>query len=85
MDLIRHKQWGLAATLPVDAALEPGFAKELVRHFKLAAPMVAALNEPIAASLEEKAKVRRPVLFGLPDGVKTVQNRKNPLKTEQFG
>src|SRR5271155_1897602 len=29
LDLIRCRQWGLAATLPVDAALAPGFAGEI--------------------------------------------------------
>ena len=33
----------------------------IIRHFKLAAPMVDALNTPIAAALEPKKKV----LFGL--------------------
>jgi uncharacterized protein (TIGR02453 family) len=71
MDLIRCRQWGLAATLPVEAALEPGFAGELIRHFKLAAPVVAALNTAIVADLEERAMQsgpKRTVLFGLPDG-----------------
>jgi uncharacterized protein (TIGR02453 family) len=75
MDLIRCRQWGLAATLPVEAALEPDFADELVRHFRLAAPVVEALNTPIAASFEDREKVRRPVLFGLPDGPKSGKTR----------
>jgi len=75
LDLIRCRQWGLSATLPVEAALEPDFAKEITRHFKLAAPLVAALNTPIAASLEERNRARRPVLFGLPDGPKTGKSR----------
>lgn len=61
MDLVRCKQWGLSATLPAKTALEPKFADILVRHFKLAAPIVDALNTPIAASLQPKKKV----LFGL--------------------
>jgi uncharacterized protein (TIGR02453 family) len=75
MDLVRGKQWGLAATLPASAALEPKFADEIIRHFKLAAPIVAALNTPIAASLEEREKPRKTVLFGLPQGPKTLKNR----------
>jgi uncharacterized protein (TIGR02453 family) len=74
-DLIRCRQWGLAATLPVEAALEPGFAREIERHFRLAAPMIAALNTPIAASVEEMTKVRKPVFFALPDGPKTGKTR----------
>ena len=75
LDLIRCRQWGLSATLPVDSALKPDFAKEIARHFKLAAPLVAALNTPIAASLEERRPARKPVLFGLPDGPKTGKTR----------
>jgi uncharacterized protein (TIGR02453 family) len=74
LDLIRCRQWGLAASLPVEAALEPGFAGELIRHFRLAAPVVAALNEPIAASLLEREKPRKPIFFALPDGPKTRKN-----------
>jgi len=61
MDLIKHKQWGLSTTLPTETALEANFAATLIKHFKLLAPMVDALNEPIAASLGPKKKV----LFGL--------------------
>jgi uncharacterized protein (TIGR02453 family) len=61
MDLIKHKQWGLSTTLPAETALEANFAATLIKHFKLLAPMVDALNEPIAASLGPKKKV----LFGL--------------------
>jgi uncharacterized protein (TIGR02453 family) len=61
MDLIKCKQWALRTELPVEAALEPGFAAALIRHFKLLAPFVDALNTPIAASLAPKKKV----LFGL--------------------
>ena len=60
MDLIRCRQWGLAATLPPKTALDPKFAATVIRYFKLVAPMVDALNTPIAASLKPKKKV----LFG---------------------
>jgi uncharacterized protein (TIGR02453 family) len=74
-DLIRCRQWGLAATLPAEAALDAGFANEIVRHFKLAAPVIAALNTPIAASLKETKSARKQVLFGLPDRPKTGKTR----------
>lgn len=61
MDLIRCKQWGMSTSLPAGAAQRKDFAKVLVKHFKLLAPMVDALNTPIAASLTPKRKV----LFGL--------------------
>jgi uncharacterized protein (TIGR02453 family) len=61
MDLIKQKQWGLSTTLPAESALEANFAQTVIRHFKLLAPMVDALNKPIAASLAPKKKV----MFGL--------------------
>ncbi len=61
LDLIQCRQWGLSATLPAEAALEPDIAAVVIRHFKLAAPIVDALNGPIAAAL----KPRKRVLFGL--------------------
>ncbi len=61
MDLIKQKQWGLSTTLATEAALETNFAQTVIKHFKLLAPMVDALNEPIAASLAPKKRV----LFGL--------------------
>jgi uncharacterized protein (TIGR02453 family) len=61
MDLIRCRQWGLSTSLPASAALEPDFAKVLARHFKLAAPVVDALNMPLEAALGSRKKV----LFGL--------------------
>ncbi len=61
LDLIRCRQWGLSTTLPASAALEAGFAATLARHFRLAAPLVDALNEPIMAARTPRKKV----LFGL--------------------
>jgi len=61
LDLIQCRQWGLAATLPTEVALKPELAATVIRHFKLAAPVVDALNTPIAAAL----KPRKSVLFGL--------------------
>lgn len=60
MDLIRCRQWGLAATLPATDALKPNFAATIIRHFRTAAPVVDALNTPIA----EQAPKNK-VLFGL--------------------
>jgi uncharacterized protein (TIGR02453 family) len=61
MDLIKCKQWALRTELPVEKSLEPAFAQTIIKHFKLLAPLVDALNTPIAASLSPKRKV----LFGL--------------------
>jgi uncharacterized protein (TIGR02453 family) len=61
LDLIQCRQWGLSTTLPAAEALKPGFAAVLIKHFKLAAPVVDALNTPIAAAIAPKKRV----LFGL--------------------
>ena len=71
LDLIRNRQWGMSAELPVEAALEAGFAGEIARYFKLAAPVIAALNTPIAMSIQK----RKPMFFALPDGPKTAKSR----------
>ena len=60
MDLIKCKQWALRTELPAETALESNFAQTVIRHFKLLAPVVDALNTPIAASQPKKR-----VLFGL--------------------
>jgi uncharacterized protein (TIGR02453 family) len=61
LDLVRNRQWGMSATLPPETALDPKLAAIVIKHFKLAAPVVDALNKPIAAALKPKKKV----LFGL--------------------
>jgi hypothetical protein len=61
MDLIKQKQWGLSRTLPAEIAIEKSFSLTVIKHFKLLAPMVDALNTPIAASIMPRKKV----LFGL--------------------
>lgn len=49
MDLLQQRQWGLSAVLSADQALQPTLAKTIVEHFRLAAPLVAFLNEPLAS------------------------------------
>ena len=61
MDLIRCRQWGLAATLPAETALRKDLADGVIRYFKTAAPVVDALYTPLAAALLPKKRV----LFGL--------------------
>jgi uncharacterized protein (TIGR02453 family) len=61
LDLIQCRQWGLSATLPAKTALDHKLADIVIRHFKLAAPIVDALNTPISAALAPKKKI----LFGL--------------------
>jgi uncharacterized protein (TIGR02453 family) len=61
MDLLRCRQWGVEATLGPEIALKREFAREVVKHFRLAAPLVDALNTPL---IEPPRAPRRP-LFGL--------------------
>jgi uncharacterized protein (TIGR02453 family) len=61
IDLIRCRQWGLAAELPAKTALKKDLADIVIRYFKIASPVVDALNTPIAAAMQSKKKV----LFGL--------------------
>jgi uncharacterized protein (TIGR02453 family) len=61
MDLLLCRQWGVEATLAPQASLQKDFASQVIRRFRLAAPLVDALNTPLLASVPKK---RRP-LFGL--------------------
>jgi uncharacterized protein (TIGR02453 family) len=61
MDLIRCRQWGLSADVPVEEALKPKFSDIVIRHFRLIAPIVDALNSPLVAT----QKPKRPILFAL--------------------
>ncbi len=61
LDLIQCRQWGLSTTLPAEAALKADFAATITRHFRLASPVVEALNTPIVAAMRPE----RMVLFGL--------------------
>jgi uncharacterized protein (TIGR02453 family) len=48
MDLLLCRQWGIAARLPAETATTPALLKEIVDRFRLAAPIVALLNQPLA-------------------------------------
>jgi uncharacterized protein (TIGR02453 family) len=61
MDLLLCRQWGLEAKLAPETSLEKNFAPQVIRRFRLAAPLVEALNTPLLASVQKR---RRP-LFGL--------------------
>jgi uncharacterized protein (TIGR02453 family) len=49
LDLLVCRQWGVSATLPAESATKPMLLKEIVERFKVAAPVVALLNAPLAA------------------------------------
>ena len=46
-ELVRARNWGVHATLPPSLAEEPTLLREIVKRFKLAAPLVEMLNAPI--------------------------------------
>ena len=48
-DLLMQRRWGVSATLPAEAAIEPTLLKEITKRFALAAPLVDFLNAGIVA------------------------------------
>jgi uncharacterized protein (TIGR02453 family) len=60
MDLLLCRQWGVEAKLAPSTALEKDFDRQVIQCFRLATPLVNALNTPLVTSLKKK---RRP-LFG---------------------
>jgi uncharacterized protein (TIGR02453 family) len=47
MDLVLQRQWGVWSKLPADAALGPALVPQVVKRFRLAAPLIALLNDPL--------------------------------------
>ena len=47
LDLIQQREWGVALRLPAAASTEATFARDLVRRFEAAAPLVHLLNTPL--------------------------------------
>ena len=47
IDLLKNKQWGASARLPVERATKATLLKDVVERFKAAAPMIAILNAPL--------------------------------------
>src|ERR1700744_3467330 len=46
MDLLLCRQWGVEAKLPATVSVQKNVADEVIRRFRLAAPLVDALNTP---------------------------------------
>ncbi len=55
MDLLLCRQWGVEAKLAPSTALEKDFAQQVIRCFRLATPLVSALNTPLLTQRGEKA------------------------------
>jgi uncharacterized protein (TIGR02453 family) len=47
IDLLKNKQWGVSARLPVERATRATLGKDVVERFRVAAPLVALLNAPL--------------------------------------
>jgi uncharacterized protein (TIGR02453 family) len=60
-DLLKCRQWAIVARLPPEAALDPSLVRQIVAHFRAAAPLVALLNQP----LQPSGEATRQPLFGL--------------------
>ncbi len=54
-ELVRARSWGVSASLPGEAALEPTLVREIVRRFRMTTPLIDALNEAILTRDEESA------------------------------
>jgi uncharacterized protein (TIGR02453 family) len=46
-ELVRARSWGVSATLPADAALEPTLAREIIRRLQMTTPLINTLNNAI--------------------------------------
>lgn len=68
MDLVLQRQWGVESTLPVETAMRPDFPRIVNRLFRLAAPLVRALNTPLLAV----PGARKGLLFGFHQPVKSL-------------
>ena len=62
-DLLLQTRWGLSATLPAEAAIEPSLVKEIVRRFRLAAPVVEFLNAGIMAGRGSASATDNPLPY----------------------
>jgi uncharacterized protein (TIGR02453 family) len=46
-DLVLQRQWGVSSSLAMEVALSPALVREVVKRFRLAAPLIALLNDPL--------------------------------------
>ncbi len=56
MEWIKWRQWGVIATLPVAEALKPKLPANVEAYFRLTAPLVDFLNEPLLHAASAKKK-----------------------------
>ena len=53
IDLLKNKQWGVSARLPVERAMKATLVKDVVERFRAAAPMIAMLNAPLVGKAKK--------------------------------
>ncbi len=53
-ELLRAKNWGVRAAMPMEMALDETFVKEVVKRFKASAPVVEMLNGAIEGGEKER-------------------------------
>ncbi len=54
-DLLRARNWGVTTALTAEDALQPTFGKQILAHFRRAAPLVELLNEPFLGARKPPA------------------------------
>jgi uncharacterized protein (TIGR02453 family) len=64
MDLILCRQWGLSCAMKPESALRSDFASAVLRRFRLAAPLVHALNAPLLPPAGQRRAGPKSLLFG---------------------
>jgi len=47
IELLKNRQWGVSARLPIERALKGTLVKDVVERFKAAAPVIEMLNAPL--------------------------------------
>lgn len=57
VEWIKWRQWGVIATLPADEALKPQLAATVERYFRLSAPLVDFLNQPLLRVVSKKISI----------------------------
>jgi len=55
-DLVLQRQWGVSSVLPSELALGSTLVQEIVKRFRIAAPLIALLNEPLAGSMVKRSQ-----------------------------
>lgn len=58
-ELLRARNWGVRSILPQEIVLKPALSREIVRQFRVMAPLVTALNDAILSGLSTGREMQR--------------------------